>query len=80
MKDWLARWCGCHVVLFLSHLQKDKRELPHVGRAKELVKSKIVVCLRGPSFTSLRQIDPGYRLTLIDPFDSGQSSLTRTCP
>jgi len=22
MKDWLARWCGCHVVPFLSYLQK----------------------------------------------------------
>jgi hypothetical protein len=24
MKDWLARWCGCHAVLFLSYLQKTK--------------------------------------------------------
>ena len=50
MKDWLVRWCGCHVVLFLSYLQKDKGELVHVGRAKELDKRRIAVCLRGPSF------------------------------
>jgi hypothetical protein len=42
MKDWLARWCGCHVVLFLSYLQKDKGELLHVRRAKELDKNKTV--------------------------------------
>jgi len=29
MKDWLARWCGCHVVLFLSYPEKDKGELLH---------------------------------------------------
>jgi hypothetical protein len=40
MKCWLARWCGCHVVLFLSYLQIDKGELPHVSRAKELDKNK----------------------------------------
>jgi len=39
MKDWLARWCGCHVVLFLSYLQKDNGELLHVRRAKELDKN-----------------------------------------
>ena len=44
MKDWLACWCGCHVVLFLSYLQKDKGELLHVRRAKELDKNK-TVCL-----------------------------------
>jgi hypothetical protein len=24
MKDWLARWCGCHAMLFLSYLQRTK--------------------------------------------------------
>jgi hypothetical protein len=44
MKDWLARWRGCHVALFLSYLEKDKGELLHVRRAKELDKNK-TVCL-----------------------------------
>jgi len=30
MKDCLARWCGCHVVLSLSYLQKDKGKLLYV--------------------------------------------------
>ena len=34
-KDWLACWCGCHVVLFRSYLQKDKGELLNVRRAKD---------------------------------------------
>jgi len=23
MKDWPARWCGCHVMLILSRLQRS---------------------------------------------------------
>jgi hypothetical protein len=48
MKDWLTRWCGCHVVLFLSYLHKDKGGSLHVRRAKELDKNK-TVCLSSPA-------------------------------
>ena len=43
MNDWLACWCGCHAVLFLSYLE-NKSELLHVLRAKNSIRIK-TVCL-----------------------------------
>jgi hypothetical protein len=44
MKDWLARWCGCHAMLFISYLQRTKAS--YYMSAERAVTVALVVHIR----------------------------------
>jgi len=47
MKDWPARWFGCHMMLFLSRLQR--------GRGAEATRLNRLVAIGPKPFLSIHQ-------------------------